>query len=461
MQTRSTPITWLLIAATAIGASLGMRPTHANDLLNVYRLALDNDATLQVMAQQRAASIEARPQAVAALLPHIDANGARTRDRLGYEQQIPEGNDPPTGSSGSMVDHFGNVRSYGLSLSQTLWSVEAFQRLKSANRSAAEAEARYRGAHLQLMLRVAQAYFRILSAADQLETHRAERNAFGSLLSQARSREQTGVGARSDVVQAQAFYDITEQSEIDAQTEFEDAQRALETITGSFPSRVAPLQEQIPLDSPVPALVEDWVAQSREQNPELQAASLRAEAAAHDTAALQARHLPVLELRGASTRVRQDEEIGGRQNYDSIGVQLTWPLFAGGLIASEVRESRAVHRGAQAEYELALRDTERRVRLAYRGAATGIERVAASARAVASTRTAVEQARRNVEFGTGSEFELLSAQNNQYAAQRAWHQARFDQLTQQLTLKQLAGQLDERDLARIDALLVTNATETP
>ena len=58
--------------------------------------------------------------------------------------------------------------------------------------------------------------------------------------------------------------------------------------------------------------------------------------------------------------------------------------------------------------------------------------------------------RRNVEFGTGTEFELLDAQNNYYAARRAYSQTRYDYLTNVLTLKQQAGRLTEQDLVAID-----------
>jgi outer membrane protein len=59
-----------------------------------------------------------------------------------------------------------------------------------------------------------------------------------------------------------------------------------------------------------------------------------------------------------------------------------------------------------------------------------------------------------VEFGTGSEFELLDAQNNYYAAVRAYDQDRYDYLTNVLTLKQQAGRLTEMDLIAIDDLLI-------
>ena len=135
----------------------------------------------------------------------------------------------------------------GLNMSQTLWSFQSFSQLKEANFQAAAAEASYQGAQQSLLLRVAQAYFGILSAADQLATNVAERDAFSTLLNQAKSREQTGVGPRSDVDQAQAFYDATEQSVIDARNALDDANLALGRNHRPARRRVAPLREDIPL----------------------------------------------------------------------------------------------------------------------------------------------------------------------------------------------------------------------
>jgi len=67
---------------------------------------------------------------------------------------------------------------------------------------------------------------------------------------------------------------------------------------------------------------------------------------------------------------------------------------------------------------------------------TGIQRIGAARRAVESGKQAVDAMHRSVEFGTGTEFELLNAQNNYYAAVRAYAQARYDYLTNVLTLKQ-------------------------
>ena len=443
-------------------ALLGMvwvaRQAGANDLDQLYRLALAKDATLQAAGFQRDAAIETRPQALAQLLPQVVANGSVARDRLTYESTQIEGSidtvDCTPYAAGSMQRCFGDTRGVGINLSQTLWSFQAFNQLKEANLQAAAAEATFRAAQQDLLLRVAQAYFAILSASDQLTTNRSERAAFESLLNQAKVRAQTGVGPRSDVEQAQSFYDATEQSVIDAQNALDDANLAMTEIVGPHAAAVAPLREAIPLTAPDPVSVDEWVASARQDNFNVRAAELKMEAASRDIAAQRGKGLPTLALTGSSSRLSQDEVLGGRQTVNAIGVSFSWPLAQGGAVASAVRQARALYRQAQALYDSSQRDTDRLTRASFRNIVTGIRRIDAARRAVESGLQAVEASRRNVEFGTGTEFDLLNAQVNYYAAQRAYSQSRYDYLTSVLTLKQQAGRLSERDLDSVDGLLV-------
>jgi outer membrane protein len=430
----------------------------ANDLQQLYEIALHQDTTLQIASFQRDAALETRPQAVAALLPQVAATASATRERAGYASQIGSlaSNECDLGNDLTATHCYGTARALGLTLSQTLWSYQAFSQLKEANSAAAAAEATFRGAQESLLLRVAQAYFAILSASDQLATNRREREAFRTLLDQAKVREQTGVGPRSDVAQAQSFYDATEQSVIDAENALDDANLAMTQIVGERASTIAPLRDEIPLAAPDPDSAEEWVASARRDNFDVRAAVLKAEAAAHDISAQRGKGLPTVSLVGSASKISQDPVLGGNQSLDTIGIAFSWPLFQGGAVASAVRESRALYREATAALDAAQRDTERQTRAAYRGIVSGVQRIAAAHRAMESGRVAVEASRRNVEFGTGTEFDLLNAQNNYYAAIRAYSQARYDYLTSVLTLKQQAGRLSESDLLAIDNLLVEN-----
>src|SRR5580692_606776 len=207
----------------------------ANDLKQYYELAQTRDTTLQVAHFQRDALVEARPQAIAQWLPQIAANASAVREKAGFDSGPALGSqaaDCAISSTATSQRCYGTAHTLGINMSQTLWSFQSFSQLKEANFQVAAAEANYQGAQESLLLRVAQAYFGILSATDQLATNVAEREAFSTLLNQAKSRQQTGVGPRSDVDQAQAFYDATEQSVIDARNALDDANLALIEIIG-------------------------------------------------------------------------------------------------------------------------------------------------------------------------------------------------------------------------------------
>jgi outer membrane protein len=440
--------------------ALATQAASANDLKQFYELALTRDTTLQAAHFQRDALVEARPQAIAQWLPQVSANAAATRERAGFDSGPALGSqaaDCAISSTATTQRCYGTAHTLGLNLSQTLWSFQSFSQLKEANFQVAAAEANFQGAQQSLLLRVAQAYFGILSAADQLATNVAEREAFNTLLNQAKSREQTGVGPRSDVDQAQAFYDATEQPVIDARNALDDANLALTQIIGQHVEGVAPLREDIPLLSPDPATADEWVSTARQDNFDVRTAQLNMDAASRDISVQRGRGLPTISLTGSGSKITQDAVLGGNQTLDTIGVSFNWPLFQGGAIASAVRQSRALFHQSESSYEAAQRNTETLTRAAFRGIVTGIQRIGAARRAVDSGERAVEAMRRNVEFGTGNEFELLNAQNNYYAARRAFAQARYDYLTNVLTLKQQAGRLTEQDLVAIDNLLIEKA----
>jgi outer membrane protein len=178
IQRRSQGI--LIYAAALIAMGLAVSVARANDLKDLYGLALTRDASLQAAGFSRDAAIEARPQARAQWLPQVSAVASAERERVGVDSgqsTSAVAADCAIGAAAGMQHCYGTARALGINMSQTLWSFQAFSQLKEANFQAAAAEAAFRSAQQNLLLRVAQAYFAILSAADQLATNRAERDA--------------------------------------------------------------------------------------------------------------------------------------------------------------------------------------------------------------------------------------------------------------------------------------------
>jgi outer membrane protein len=428
----------LLMAFFAIAAP----GAWAGSLIDCLHEALAADPVLQIQRQRNAIGRETLPQARAALLPSVTAAAG-----LGAERRDPG------------EEKWQDARSRGLAATQTLLSAQAWQTLRAARLDVRAGEAAFDAARQQLLLRVAESYFRVLSAAEQLRTSRAASAAFGELLRQAQVRQDTGLGTRGAVTQAQSFFDITRQPVIDAANAYEDALRGLAQVTGRFRETVQSLPEEMTLPGVDLASVEEWLARQRAENPGLEAQSLAAEAAHRRLAAERASALPVLLSHASIDRIQQDGLPGGTSGLRQIGLAVSWPLFQGGAQSSRVRAARAGAAQADAEQDLALRVAERELHRAWRAVSSGLTRVQAGERAMESTREAVEAARTNVEFGTGSEFELLQAQNQHFNARRAWQQARLDFLLESLRLELQAGDLTEEDLTRIDALLTGTGEE--
>ncbi|HVT34857.1 MAG TPA: TolC family protein, partial [Nevskiaceae bacterium] len=143
---------------------------QANDLLKIYQEARDNDAQLQAAEHARDAGIEARPIARGDLLPQITGSAAESRehDKISSDSL---GIDPTTGLpiAGSATRN-SSPWSYGITLTQTVFSWQQISALRQAGDEAALAELTYRSAEQDLRLRVAQAYFNVLAALDTLRS---------------------------------------------------------------------------------------------------------------------------------------------------------------------------------------------------------------------------------------------------------------------------------------------------
>src|SRR5580700_3093598 len=116
-----------------IAAALAAMAANANDLKELYELAVTRDASLQAAGFQRDAAIEARPQALAQWLPQVSAAASATRERAGFDSGRSAGSqaaDCALGAAGGVQHCYGTVHGLGLNMSQTLWSFQAFSQLK-------------------------------------------------------------------------------------------------------------------------------------------------------------------------------------------------------------------------------------------------------------------------------------------------------------------------------------------
>lgn len=432
------PVMLKLLTASAL--LLGSASLHAEDLLDVYRMAQQSDPTLRAAEAGNQAAQQGRAQSRAALLPQINASANLTQNQRDI-----------TGGASSDYESKG----YSISLVQSLYHHDYYQQLKVADAGIAQANALYEAARQGLILRAAEAYFNLLAAQDNLATAEATQRAIAQQLRQTQQRFEVGLTAITDVHEAQAGYDGAVAAEIAARNGLDIAREALREITGQEPLAPATLQEAMPLLTPDPADIGQWVEKASTQNLSLIAAEAAARAAAEELNRREAGHYPTLDLVASHgySDTTDDDPSGYEVDNTSIGVQLSIPIYSGGRTTAQSREGRALYAQAQESLEAQRRATVREVRSAYLGITAGISQVLARKQALSSAQTALQATQAGFEVGTRTAVEVLNAQQVRYGAQRDYARSRYDYLIASLRLKQAAGSLSEEDLVLVNGWL--------
>ncbi|MCH9027502.1 MAG: TolC family outer membrane protein [Proteobacteria bacterium] len=444
----------------------GASTAGGTDLAEVYQIALVGDPTLREANANRQASSEASPQARAALLPLITASYSRAKTDSGgsfTSFQV----DPVTGAilirPSSFATDVRRDTQWRLQLQQPLFRWDRIVGLRQAQKKVAQAEVDYQAAQQDLMLRVAEAYFNVLAAQDTLDAEVANKEATKRQLEQAEKRFEVGLIAITDVLEAQAAYDLAVSTDIGARRSLSTAKESLREITGEYIDELQRPGDDLPLVSPDPASANSWVEQGLKNNLALNSTRLQADVAKDQVRINRSGHLPTLDLiasRTGSDR-RAFQSVDGQpfspSNSDSVGnsvsLQLNIPIFSGGNTSSTVRQSVYQHRAARERVERVARETERSTRDAYDAVLSQIARVRALRRAVQSNEKALQASEAGFEVGTRTTVDVLNARQKLFRARTDYARTRYDYIVNVLRLKQAAGSLSAQDINEVNSWL--------
>ncbi len=426
---------WLLSGTTAV---------QAETLKQIYEQAKQNDPGFRAAQAQYAAEREAKSQAWAPLLPQLNASASRTKT------------DQTVNSSNALTLPAGTYNNttnlYKLNLTQTLYRHDRIVALRQADKTVARAEATYGNAQQELILRVAQRYFEVLAAEDNLSFAHAERQAIEQQLQQTQQRFRVGLSAITDVHEAQARYDQATSQEIASDNLLAITREAIRELTGAATARITPLQERTPLLAPEPANLDEWVKAAMEHNLALLASEKTMDIAGDEVDRVRAGHYPTLDLIGErSSTIMSGASATDTADTDqtSISLQLNIPLYQGGLVRSQTREAAARHMQNKELYEQQRRTTERQTRSSYLSVIANISQVTALKQTLKSSQTALSATQTGFEVGTRTLVDVLNSQRELFRAQRDYAKSRYDYIVETLKLKQAAGSLSDEDLQQV------------
>lgn len=420
----------------ASGLALG---APAADLLDIYRAAQTQDAVFAGARAAQQAGQEKLTQGRALLMPSVNLNANTTYNDV----------NAPYGASRY------NNHGYGVSVVQPLFREQNWAAYNQSELQVAIADAQFRGAQQDVILRSAQAYFDVLIAQDTVQLNAAQKAAIAQQLEQAKRNFEVGTATITDTYEAQARYDLILAQELAAANELELKRRDLQQlINAAEVPALNMLGAGFNPVAPEPAEVQKWVDDAQRNNVQVVSAEAAYQLAEQEVARSRGGHLPTVDLIGNYAKnTGCTFTTCGDTRSTSVGVQLNMPLFQGGAIQSKWREAEANREKAKQDLESARRNVALQARQAYLGVASGIAQVQALQQALKSSESLLEASKLGQEVGVRTSLDVLNAQQQLFSTRRDLYQAQYNYLVSHLRLKAAAGNLQEADLERVNQAL--------
>lgn len=427
---------------------------YAFDLLSIYSVAVKDEPQLEQAQEALAAVQETQAQTRADLyLPVVNLSANVNRDFQNVQFPGSNPNDPNTiGAAGSSNFLTGG---YSLTLTQPILHYDRLIAHHQTDDRIAQAETQFAAAEIGLMLRVAERYFEVLAAEENLTFAEAQQASLERKLKETEQRQAVGFLAMTDVQEAQSGYDSAVADAVEAEHQLRDAREGLQEVTGgNSHESLAPLRDEIPLLEPDPVKEESWINKALSQNLGLMTKEHGVKIAKAEISRMSAAHLPTLDAVGSQSFQTNGGRFGSTDIQDSIvGLALNVPIFQGGQVNSKTRAAEHKYREAMAALKQEQRAVQRATSKAYLGVIAGISRVKALQQALHSSETAVNATRAGFDAGYRTNLDIIIAERDRVRAQRDYTRARYDYLLNTLRLKQAVGTLSPNDLAAVNGWL--------
>ena len=418
----------------------------AQDLLTVYREAASYDAVYAAAKRSLEAGQEKGPQGLALLLPTLNLTAGAERRRHELESR-----DPLLVPSFTRYPESAN---YQLTFTQPLFRAQNWMQYSQGKAQVTQAEATFGQAQQDLILRVSQAYFDVLGAADTLELVRAQTAAISEQLAQAKRNFEVGTATITDTHEAQARYDLSASQEIAARNDLETRRRQLQLITGKQYPELKTLRPDIKLPPPNPDSMAAWAELAEKQNYQVLIAEAAAEVARLEARRNTAAHLPTLDFVATHGQTAQsatvDSSVGRDLTVTVIGLQLAMPLYQGGGLNSRSRETAALSFKAKEDLDNTRRGAVLLAQQSYISVINGIAQIAALEQALVSSQSALDSNKLGYEVGVRINIDVLNAQQQVFATRRDLALARYNTIVNYLRLKGTAGSLREEDVEAVN-----------
>lgn len=425
---------------------------QAMDLLKAWELALTNDPQYQGARYANQSKQENISIAKAKLLPNIRFSGALASNST--EQKFLESNRPN-------VDSNYTAKRYAFSISQPLLRLDSYYGFKSSELEADAAEKAFDAELQGLAIRVVEAYFDTLLAQEHFENIKSRTEFLQSSFVSAQKSFEHGTGTRTDIEDAKSQLDSAIADEIEARNMIAIAEQSLTALIGvSAPANTLSSLNSDKLSLNIQPLnsLQDWIKLAEEKSPQLSSLRYKIAAAESEIDRRRAGHYPTVDLVATKSFSSSDADntIGNQYNTNSVGVQMSVPIYAGGAVDASVRQGVSDLEKVKSDLESTFKKLEVDITKYFTSAEQSISRIQSLEQALKSSKQALVGNEKGVKAGTRNIVDVLNAQQQVYSTQTKLTQSRHNYVKALLKLKATVGVVGYDDIKIVNSWLLNN-----
>jgi outer membrane protein, protease secretion system len=441
----------------------------ALSLLQAYEAALANDPTYLAAIQENLAGQQYKVLGRAGLLPNISANYSKNKNRaeiatikhlepVGITSTEPavEPDSAKTLASVSPEDRRYSSLSTSIQLRQSLFNLEAWARYRIGISQTQASDAQFIARSQDLILRLASLYSTAKYNEDQLAQAISQRDSYAE---QKRANErmlQSGEGTKTEVLEAQAKFDLAEAQVLEAQDDLTYARNSLASMVGKEVTALDSLAPNFVAKPVLPNTFDAWKIIALENNAEIAIQRFLIEAASQEIKKSWAGHTPKLDLIASVSKSNSDTVSTFEQNnyVRSIGVQLSVPIYSGGSVSASTAQANANYAKALADSDAKTKQVLLELRKHHSLTVSGVLRIAAAEKSLSSALLLVDATQKSVKGGVRTNLDALNAKHQVFEAKRDLELARYNYLLSTLRLRFYAGTLGANDLNDIASYFI-------
>jgi outer membrane protein len=411
---------------------------RAQSLTRIWETTRANEPTLQAAKANLTAAEERTRQALGAMLPQLSATWSKNKNQRNYQQV--------QANAATSNEKFGTTAS-AVNLTQPLWRrANKFARTQAED-SQEQVFHQLAATEQDLMARFIAAWFDVMAARDSIRFAVEQAKATKQQLDIFQRGLTLGANSEVQRDEAASKYEQALADKLETESDYQAKIAALEQLAGDLP-HFAPPTLITKNDRPFFDLLEPlnfWLSRAETQNHSILSAEKALAAARNEIRKQEAQHEPTVDLVGSISKNDQAEagnfpgQSGYRTRQNSLGFQVSIPLYSGGIQSAKVREAVALAGKAEFDLESARRAAALQVKQAWAGARTSLGKVAAGRQAITAATTALKAAIAGRATGLKTALEELQARQQFAAARREQLHAMYDNVVFFSKLRAAAG----------------------